>query len=76
MTHNHGIDLRGGHRLPVLADMQPPSVDDVGYLLGPQPAVALCKDIEYGFLDSHQSMMTAVPEAVAMSMPLSAPSVS
>ncbi len=76
MAHHHCIDLRGSHRLPVLADMQPPSVDDVGNLFGAQTAVALCKDIEYGFLDSHQSMMTAVPEAVAISMPLSAPSVS
>lgn len=46
------------------------------YLCGPQTAVALCQHIEYSFLDPHQSMMTAVSEAVAMSMPLSAPSVS
>lgn len=53
IVHHHGIDLRRSDRLPVLADMQPPAVDDFRNLLRPQPAVTLGQHIKYRFLDFH-----------------------
>lgn len=44
-THDHGIDLSGCHRLAVFTDMETLAVYDVRYLFGPQPAIALGKDI-------------------------------
>lgn len=57
---DNGIYLIWSNRLPILANMQPLTVNHFRNLLRPHPSILTCKTVEYGFFNFHISKVTCL----------------